>query len=269
MDEPFGAIDPITRDRLQGEFLRLQREVRKTVVFVTHDIEEAVQAGGPHRHHGRRAAQLEQYDTPARILGRPASAFVADFVGADRGLQAPRRSPQVDRGGPRDAAGRRTRRDRWPTPAGAWTAEAGQWAVVVDGTGTLRGWIGSGRHRPATAPSASGPAPHARRGCRWRLSLKQAFSEMLQHDAGWVAVLDGDRFVGVLTPEVAARRPAPVRRRGRRTVAPVLRTWRSPRRLPEAPVAGRADRAGRGWRWRPAGRGAAPRGAATEPSGWR
>src|SRR5450631_479715 len=86
MDEPFGAIDPITRDRLQGEFLRLQREVHKTIVFVTHDIEEAVKLGD------RIAVMatggvVEQYDTPARILGSPASAFVADFVGADRGLK--------------------------------------------------------------------------------------------------------------------------------------------------------------------------------------
>ena len=86
MDEPFGAIDPITRDRLQNEFLRLQAEVQKTIVFVTHDIEEAVKLGD-------RIAILEQggvlaqYDTPAEILARPATAFVADFVGADRGLK--------------------------------------------------------------------------------------------------------------------------------------------------------------------------------------
>jgi osmoprotectant transport system ATP-binding protein len=86
MDEPFGAIDPITRARLQDEFLRLQAEVRKTIVFVTHDVEEAVRMGdrivilaeGGH---------LAQYDTPANILGHPASPFVADFVGADRGLK--------------------------------------------------------------------------------------------------------------------------------------------------------------------------------------
>jgi osmoprotectant transport system ATP-binding protein len=86
MDEPFGAIDPITRGRLQDEFLRLQAEVRKTVVFVTHDIDEAVRMGD-------RIAilaeggKLEQYDTPAAVLGRPATPFVADFVGADRGVK--------------------------------------------------------------------------------------------------------------------------------------------------------------------------------------
>jgi osmoprotectant transport system ATP-binding protein len=86
MDEPFGAIDPITRARLQNEFLRLQSEVRKTVVFVTHDIEEAVKLGD-------RIAILEQggvlaqYDPPAEVLANPATPFVADFVGKDRGLK--------------------------------------------------------------------------------------------------------------------------------------------------------------------------------------
>jgi osmoprotectant transport system ATP-binding protein len=86
MDEPFGAIDPITRNRLQDEFLRLQDEVHKTVVFVTHDVDEAVKLGD------RIAVlseggNLAQYDTPARVLGHPASQFVADFVGADRGVK--------------------------------------------------------------------------------------------------------------------------------------------------------------------------------------
>ncbi len=86
MDEPFGAIDPITRDRLQGEFVRLQAELRKTVVFVTHDVDEAVRLGD------RIAVlaeggRLEQYAPPADVLGLPATPFVADFVGADRGVK--------------------------------------------------------------------------------------------------------------------------------------------------------------------------------------
>ncbi|MFD0785402.1 ABC transporter ATP-binding protein, partial [Micromonospora azadirachtae] len=84
MDEPFGAIDPITRTRLQEEFLRLQAEVRKTIVLVTHDLDEAVRLGdriavlseGGH---------LEQYDSPAALLGSPATPVVGEFVGADRG----------------------------------------------------------------------------------------------------------------------------------------------------------------------------------------
>ena len=86
MDEPFGAVDPIARDRLQQEFLRLQETVRKTVVIVTHDIEEAVRLGDRIAVM-RQGGHLEQYDTPAAILGNPATDFVADFVGADRGLK--------------------------------------------------------------------------------------------------------------------------------------------------------------------------------------
>jgi osmoprotectant transport system ATP-binding protein len=86
MDEPFGAIDPINRDRLQNEFLRLQREIRKTVVFVTHDIDEAIKMGDRIAIL-REGGQLVQYDAPANILADPADEFVAQFVGADRGLK--------------------------------------------------------------------------------------------------------------------------------------------------------------------------------------
>ena len=86
MDEPFGAVDPIVRERLQNELLRLQEQLAKTIVFVTHDIDEAIkmgdlvavmQVGGV----------LAQFGTPAEILANPASEFVARFVGADRGLK--------------------------------------------------------------------------------------------------------------------------------------------------------------------------------------
>jgi osmoprotectant transport system ATP-binding protein len=87
MDEPFGAIDPIVRTRLQDEFLRLQREVRKTVVFVTHDVDEAIKLGDRIAIL-RQGGVLAQYDTPETILERPADDFVAEFVGADRALKA-------------------------------------------------------------------------------------------------------------------------------------------------------------------------------------
>jgi len=86
MDEPFGAVDPVVRVRLQDEFLHLQRDLGKTVVLVTHDIDEAVRMGD-------RVAifatggRLAQYATPAELLGRPADDFVADFVGSTRGLR--------------------------------------------------------------------------------------------------------------------------------------------------------------------------------------
>ena len=87
MDEPFGAIDPIVRGHLQDEFLRLQQEVRKTVVFVTHDIDEAITVGDRIAIL-RSGGQLVQYDTPKAILTSPADQFVADFVGRDRALKA-------------------------------------------------------------------------------------------------------------------------------------------------------------------------------------
>jgi osmoprotectant transport system ATP-binding protein len=86
MDEPFGAIDPITRERLQDDFLRLHREIRKTVVFVTHDIDEAIKMGD-RICILREGGKLAQFDTPENILARPADDFVAKFVGADRGLK--------------------------------------------------------------------------------------------------------------------------------------------------------------------------------------
>jgi osmoprotectant transport system ATP-binding protein len=196
MDEPFSAVDPVVRDRLQSEFLRLQETVRKTIVFVTHDIEEAVRIGdriavmsyGGH---------VEQYATPAELLGRPANAFVADFVGSDRGLKrlavtgidiADLEQPPVVHvtDGLADARATLTR-------MGA------RWAVVLDDAENLHGWLSAER---AAGSGTVGSA--ARRMEAWvpvQSSLKTAFATMLQHEAGWVAVLDGDRFVGVLTPE--------------------------------------------------------------------
>jgi osmoprotectant transport system ATP-binding protein len=87
MDEPFGAIDPIVRARLQDEFLRLQDEVKKTVVFVTHDIDEAIKVGDRIAIL-REGGRLAQYDTPQAILEHPADEFVAQFVGNDRALKA-------------------------------------------------------------------------------------------------------------------------------------------------------------------------------------
>jgi osmoprotectant transport system ATP-binding protein len=196
MDEPFGAIDPITRDRLQVEFLRLQQEVRKTVVFVTHDIEEAIRVGDRIAILAQ-GGHLQQYDTPARILGSPATPFVADFVGSDRGLRRLTvtsvhvtdldRPPVVHEN------------DRLVDATRAMDLDGSRWAVVVDADDSLRGWI--------SREETSGEGTVADRRHRmeaWvplNATLKQAFSEMLQHDAGWVAVLDGNRFIGVLTPD--------------------------------------------------------------------
>ena len=86
MDEPFGAIDPINRERLQNEFLRLQAEIRKTVLFVTHDIDEAIKMGDRIAVM-REGGRVAQYATPAELLMAPADEFVEDFVGADRALK--------------------------------------------------------------------------------------------------------------------------------------------------------------------------------------
>jgi osmoprotectant transport system ATP-binding protein len=86
LDEPFGALDPITRTRLQDEFLRLHGELRKTVVFVTHDIDEAIKMGDRVAIL-REGGDLVQYDTPDAVLARPADEFVERFVGADRELK--------------------------------------------------------------------------------------------------------------------------------------------------------------------------------------
>ncbi|MEU9192230.1 ABC transporter ATP-binding protein [Streptomyces hundungensis] len=196
MDEPFGAVDPVVRERLQNEFLGLQATVRKTVLLVTHDIEEAVRMGDRMAVYG--SGRIEQFDTPASVLGAPATPYVAQFVGADRGLKRLsvttvepddlEQPPVVRLDEPAGAAASRLR------------GEEARWAVVLNEGGELHGWVGADELSRAGAGSV---ADLARRMEAWvplGAPLKQAFSEMLQYDAGWVAVVDGARFLGVLTP---------------------------------------------------------------------
>ncbi|OIV38923.1 ABC transporter ATP-binding protein [Mangrovactinospora gilvigrisea] len=197
MDEPFGAVDPVVRERLQTEFLGLQRSLHKTVLFVTHDLEEAVRLGDRMAVYGQGA--IEQLDTPSTVLGAPANPYVADFVGADRALKR----LSVTSIEPDDLEQPPTVRldDPAPRAVAAMSAEDVRWSVVLDDAGELHGFVfrddleglgedgkvrGAARRMEAWVPVG---AP-----------LKQAFSVMLQHDAGWVAVLDGARFLGVLTP---------------------------------------------------------------------
>jgi len=109
MDEPFGALDPITRARLQHELLRIQHELRKTIIFVTHDIDEAILLGDRIAIL-REGGVLAQYDTPERILAHPADEFVERFVGADRGLKllSLRRIDELELGPVADADGPRS-----------------------------------------------------------------------------------------------------------------------------------------------------------------
>jgi osmoprotectant transport system ATP-binding protein len=143
MDEPFGALDPITRDRLQMEFLRLHDDVRKTVIFVTHDIDEAIKLGDRIAIL-REGGVLAQYDTPDRILAHPADDFVARFVGADRGLKrlALRRLEEIELepldGAPPDgprAVGTTTLRDA----LSLMMSEGADRLVVVDEAGEPMG----------------------------------------------------------------------------------------------------------------------------------
>ncbi|BAC75120.1 ABC transporter ATP-binding protein [Streptomyces avermitilis] len=194
MDEPFGAVDPVVREQLQDEFLRMQEAVRKTVLLVTHDIEEAVRLGDRIAVYGQ--GRIEQFDTPGAVLGTPATPYVAEFVGADRGLKRlsvteieadDLEQPPIAR---LDEAAERT--------AARLNAEGARWAVVLDAGGDLHGWVG------VDELGAGGAVRDlAHRMNSWvpvGAPLKEAFGVMLQHDAGWVAVLDGARFLGVLTP---------------------------------------------------------------------
>ncbi|MFI6656604.1 ABC transporter ATP-binding protein [Streptomyces sp. NPDC050523] len=194
MDEPFGAVDPVVREQLQDEFLRMQAAVRKTVLLVTHDIEEAVRLGDRIAVYGQ--GRIEQFDTPGAVLGTPATPYVAEFVGADRGLKRlsvteieadDLEQPPVARyDEPAAGAAERLR------------AEGARWAVVLDTRGDLHGWIGID-----DLDTSGTVGDRAHRMKAWvpvGAPLKQAFGVMLQHDSGWVAVLDGSRFLGVLTP---------------------------------------------------------------------
>jgi osmoprotectant transport system ATP-binding protein len=141
MDEPFGAIDPIVRARLQDEFLRLQQELRKTVLFVTHDIDEAIKVGDRIAIF-REGGKLAQYDTPETILRHPADDFVAEFVGADRALKALalRALGDLELGPPRD--GPRAAVDTSLRDALALLiAEHADVLAVVDAGGTVVGSV--------------------------------------------------------------------------------------------------------------------------------
>jgi osmoprotectant transport system ATP-binding protein len=194
MDEPFSAVDPVTRQRLQQELLQLQEKLKKTIVFVTHDIDEATLLGDRIAVLSK-GAHVEQYDTPSQVLGRPATAFVADFVGADRGVrrlavmpiggdslfQPPQVSPEISMLDARAAA------------AGADS----RWAVVVDERSRLKGWIDL---EPGLTGSVEDNLVAFEVQVPVGTSLRAAFGEMLQHDVHWIPVVEGDRYLGVLTP---------------------------------------------------------------------
>jgi osmoprotectant transport system ATP-binding protein len=198
MDEPFGAIDPINRERLQNEFLRLQAEIRKTVVFVTHDIDEAIKMGDRIAIL-REGGHLEQYAPPAELLMSPASPFVEDFVGADRALK--RLSLQRVR----DV-------DLWQAPlvrVGDAVADVRRQLesadvripLLVDERGAPLGWLSERGLAGDTVTKAlrSGPEPVVDLDD----ILRDALSDLLAHESQYGPAVDGEgKVVGVLSIEL-------------------------------------------------------------------
>jgi len=195
MDEPFGAIDPITRDRLQQEFLNLQAELRKTILFVTHDINEAVRMGDRIAILAEGGV-LQQYDTPETILGRPANDFVAGFVGEDRGLKRLSATPlrEIELLDAAYAASDATMAELERLIADAPVPIA----LVRDDSGRTTGWMSGG-------PPADGNGGLRVRELQSTVpadgTLRDALAELLLHDTGWVAVTDGDDAIGLLTAD--------------------------------------------------------------------
>jgi osmoprotectant transport system ATP-binding protein len=198
MDEPFGAIDPINRERLQNEFLRLQREIRKTIVFVTHDIDEAIKMGDRIAIM-QQGGKLAQYAPPAELLMYPEGRFVEDFVGADRALK-------------RLALQRVRDVDLWKTPlvrVGEPAAEARakladsevQFPLLVDGDGRPLGWLSEkglqGERVERELRSKAEPV------LELDDVLRDALSDLLQEEAQYGPVVDHrGQVTGVLSIEI-------------------------------------------------------------------
>jgi osmoprotectant transport system ATP-binding protein len=203
MDEPFGAIDPITRDRLQNEFLRLQKKIQKTIMFVTHDIDEAIkmgtllcilQVGGV----------LEQFDSPANILSSPANDFVSDFVGADRGLK----SLNLVRTGEVMRTDIELVRDNEPADAIASRMQEKSYEslLVVDDSQKLVGVISLDAAEANPSKRAAEIASPVIAATEQEATMKDAFSEMLSTGVGYMPVLgEGDKVVGIVTAGDAQR----------------------------------------------------------------
>ncbi len=198
MDEPFGAVDPINRERLQNEFLRLQAEVHKTILFVTHDIDEAIKMGDRIAVL-KEGGKLAQYATPAELLMAPADEFVEDFVGADRALK-------------RLALMRVADVDLWEAPlafVGQASAEVRAkldgaevpYALLVDSERRPLGWLSQTDLGAAVVPSRAGNAPDPILDVSD--ILRDALSDILQAESRYAPVVDGSgRIAGILSLEI-------------------------------------------------------------------
>jgi len=191
MDEPFGAVDPINRNLLQNEFLRLQQEIKKTILFVTHDIDEAIKMGdkicilnvGGH---------LEQFDSPANILAHPANEFVEDFVGADRALKRLNlvRVEEVMNARPLLLQTTQTVEEA----VGFMDEQGMRFAYVVDAANTLIGYVRVRDLKRKTGWVEEFVEPAAT-AIPMTTSLKDALSEMLVVDYANVCVVDAQNRV--------------------------------------------------------------------------
>jgi len=197
MDEPFGAIDPINRARLQDEFLRIQRRIKKTIVFVTHDIDEAIKMGD--RIAIMRQGKLVQYGTPDEILSLPANDFVADFVGADRTLkrlnlirveEVMERDPALALIDQEIALARQT-----------MLGQGVDFLIVVDHERRVRGYVSLKGTEGRSGIVADVLYPVSTT-VGLGTTLKDALSEMLALDIGNVCVVDDEGYLaGIVTIE--------------------------------------------------------------------
>jgi len=199
MDEPFGAIDPINREHLQDEFLRLQSSIRKTVVFVTHDIDEAIKMGDRIAIL-REGGELVQYDTPAEILAHPADDFVARFVGADRGLKR----LALTRLGDIELIDAPTVRMGDDIGSKLDGLVEGASVIVVDDDGRPVGEIPAERLGNGRVSAAD--SRHINQTVSTRVTMREALSLMMTDSLRPLVVVDGDgKVVGYVSIELINR----------------------------------------------------------------
>jgi osmoprotectant transport system ATP-binding protein len=201
MDEPFGAIDPINRERLQNEFLRLQAKLSKTIVFVTHDIDEAIKMGDKIAVL-RTGGHLAQYASPAEMLTNPADEFVEQFVGADRSLKrlALQRVRDVDLW---KVASARTGDSVRQLRTAMEDSDLRDMALLVDDAGRPQRWLRDRDLQGETVPEGAGtPATPV---LDLDDILRDALGDLLSVESRYAAVHDADgKLAGVLSIEVIA-----------------------------------------------------------------
>ncbi|MFB9377504.1 ABC transporter ATP-binding protein [Kineococcus gynurae] len=205
MDEPFGAVDPLVRERLQTEFRRIQNELQKTVLFVTHDLDEAVRLGDRIAVFSTGGV-LEQFAAPDELLADPASDFVVRFIGSDRGLRRLSVTPiRVD---DLEKPTTLTPGDGIAYAATALELDSRSWGVVLDATsGTPLGWVPRGVLTQASRNGGQDGrvGDHLQpfeNSVQSSETLRTGFSTLLAQEQRFLPVLDGDRYLGVLTPDV-------------------------------------------------------------------